>query len=125
MEGQDPATGRFVGGNPGGPGRKPLPRWLLESDDELLRVMFDAATKGRLPLSPAGELDDPELGDDGAPVPASRTQVVPAQWRIRAAEALLNRIRGRPPLADESGGPNETAKALADLYAAVGSDRPG
>jgi hypothetical protein len=114
-------TGRFQKGTAPGPGRKPLPAWLTstESSDALLRIQFDAATKGRIPLAPAGEDDEPEVTDDGEEVPPSRTQEVPPKVRLAAAEALLNRVHGKPAIVVERAETNPGASRLARLYRAA------
>lgn len=114
-------SGHYLKGNPPGPGRKPLPAWLktTESSDALLRVQFLAATTGRIPLAAKGDDDEPDFSDDGEALPMTRTQVVPPNERLRAAESLLNRIHGRAPLVAEVATPPADSSRLAKLYAAA------
>lgn len=118
---QRDAQGRFL--ERGGPGRKPLPDWLKDGEEDLLRIQFAAAVDGRIPLADPGAEDEPELADDGSPIPPSRTQVVDPKLRVYAAECLLNRIRGKAPIAPEDEKLiSPMSRALARLTAEMGDD---
>lgn len=109
-----PPWPKGVSGNP--TGRPKTPEWLKGHGPELLRLQLGAALTGRVPLAPAGEGDDPEIGDDGMEVPATKTQVVPPRVRHEVAESLLNRIYGRAALNEDGADEGKGNSRLAELY---------
>lgn len=118
------ADGRFGPGYRGGPGRPAIPPWLRERTDKLLRLLYMAATTGRLPLAPPTAADEPEIDDQGNAVPmeAMRTQIVPAKVRIDAGDKLLDRLMGRAPLNDN--GDRLSGEELAALLTALATGKP-
>jgi hypothetical protein len=88
--GRDPSTGRFVAGNGGG-GRKPL--------DPKVREMLEAATPDaakRLIEALDATVVEHYLGQEVGTYVDHRT-------RIMAAEAILNRLHGKPAQAVTDG----------------------
>lgn len=94
--------------NPGG--RPKLPAWLTGKSDELLRLAFQAAATGRLPLAAPYADDAPETDEEGNEVPPERSQIVSAKDRCLVIDRLLDRILGKPGTAE--GHNEETANAI-------------
>jgi hypothetical protein len=95
--GRDPSTGRFVAGNGGG-GRKAI--------SHEVRAMLEAKTPDAAQrLIDALDADRPVVVGNG---PHATVEMVPDHdTRMKAAEAILNRLYGKPTVAvtGEDGGP--------------------
>jgi hypothetical protein len=103
------AGGRFGPGTKAGPGRPKLPAWLTESAGELLKLQYNAAMHGEMPVG------DPRLVPEGE---LQQTEPVPTRTRAAIAESLLDRICGRAREA-EGDAQDGVASVLASLTAKV------
>jgi hypothetical protein len=77
----------FAKGNPGGPGRKPLPSWFRDLGDDALRVLAAQATGVAFPQ------------DDGTVLPAVQHVALESSPKERASAAAIiaDRIYGKAP----------------------------